>query len=92
MLVAASPGGPTSNLLTYLFKGDVALNITLQPLTPSFQHYTLPLCQPTFFTDVLGTNIQPVDMPAMKMITSFFHHFNSSHAWVCFSGSQLPTN
>jgi bile acid:Na+ symporter, BASS family len=29
MLVAASPGGPTSNLFTYLFKGDVALNITL---------------------------------------------------------------
>ena len=29
MLLAASPGGSTANLFSYLFKGDIALNITL---------------------------------------------------------------
>ncbi|HRA29072.1 MAG TPA: bile acid:sodium symporter family protein, partial [Acinetobacter johnsonii] len=28
MLLAASPGGSTANLFSYLFKGDIALNIT----------------------------------------------------------------
>ena len=27
MLLAASPGGSTANLFSYLFKGDIALNI-----------------------------------------------------------------
>ena len=30
MLLAASPGGSTANLFSYLFKGDLALNITLK--------------------------------------------------------------
>ena len=42
MLVAASPGGPTSNLLTYLFKGDVALNITLTATNSIISTLTLP--------------------------------------------------
>ena len=29
MLLAASPGGTTANLFSHLFRGDVALNITL---------------------------------------------------------------
>ncbi|HCO84810.1 MAG TPA: bile acid:sodium symporter, partial [Arenibacter sp.] len=29
MLLAACPGGPTSNMLTYLAKGDLALSVSL---------------------------------------------------------------
>ena len=42
MLLAASPGGPTANLFSYLYKGDVALNITLTALNTIISIFTLP--------------------------------------------------
>lgn len=42
MLLAASPGGPTANLLSYLFKGDVALNLTLTAINSIITTFTLP--------------------------------------------------
>lgn len=43
MLLAASPGGPTANLLSLLFKGDIALNITLTAVNSVIAAFTLPL-------------------------------------------------
>jgi BASS family bile acid:Na+ symporter len=43
MLLAASPGGATSNLFSHLAKGDVALNITLTAVNSVFTVVTLPL-------------------------------------------------
>ena len=43
MLLAASPGGPTANLYSHLFKGDVALNITLTAANSLLALFTLPL-------------------------------------------------
>ena len=43
MLLAASPGGSTANLFSYLFKGDVALNITLTAINSVLAAVTLPL-------------------------------------------------
>lgn len=43
MLLAASPGGTTANLYSYLFKGDVALNITLTAINSVLAAVTLPL-------------------------------------------------
>ena len=71
MLVAASPGGPTSNLLTYLFKGDVALNITLTATNSIISTLTLPFIINFSLMYFLQTS-QPVDMPAMKMMKVFF--------------------
>ncbi|RKG34120.1 bile acid:sodium symporter family protein [Acinetobacter tianfuensis] len=42
MLLAASPGGPTANLVSYIFKGDVALNLTLTALNSLITTFTLP--------------------------------------------------
>lgn len=42
MLVAASPGGPTANLFSYLYKGDVALNISLTAINTIISIFTLP--------------------------------------------------
>lgn len=42
MLLAASPGGPTANLLSFLFKGDVALNLTLTAINSIITTFTLP--------------------------------------------------
>lgn len=43
MLLAASPGGSTANLFSYLFKGDLALNITLTAINSVVAAFTLPL-------------------------------------------------
>ena len=42
MLLAASPGGSTANLFSYLFKGDIALNITLTAINSVMAAFTLP--------------------------------------------------
>ncbi len=43
MLLAASPGGATSNIYSHLAKGDVALNITLTAVNSVLTVVTLPL-------------------------------------------------
>ncbi len=43
MLLAASPGGTTANLFSHLFRGDVALNITLTAINTVVAIATLPL-------------------------------------------------
>ncbi len=43
LLLAASPGGTTANLFSHLFRGDVALNITLTAINSVVSIATLPL-------------------------------------------------
>lgn len=43
MILAASPGGTTANLMSHLFRGDVALNITLTAINSVIAILTLPL-------------------------------------------------
>lgn len=43
MLLAASPGGTTANLYSHLFRGDVALNVTLTAINSIVALFTLPL-------------------------------------------------
>ncbi|MEU8901496.1 bile acid:sodium symporter family protein [Nocardia sp. NPDC048505] len=43
LLLAASPGGATANLLSHLFHGDVALNVTLTAVNSILAVVTLPL-------------------------------------------------
>lgn len=43
MLLAASPGGPTANLFSYLYQGDIALNITLTAINSVIAAFTLPI-------------------------------------------------
>ncbi|ENW07810.1 bile acid:sodium symporter family protein [Acinetobacter beijerinckii] len=42
MLLAASPGGTTANLFSYLYKGDIALNITLTAINAIIAAVFLP--------------------------------------------------
>ncbi len=42
MLLAAAPGGTTANLYSHLFRGDVALNITLTAVNSVIAVFTLP--------------------------------------------------
>lgn len=43
MLLAASPGGTTANLFSHLFRGDVALNISLTAVNSVLAVITLPI-------------------------------------------------
>ena len=43
MLLAAAPGGPMANLFSHLFKGDLALNISLTAINSVAAVVTLPL-------------------------------------------------
>lgn len=43
LLLAASPGGTTANLFSHLFRGDVALNISLTAINSLISVLTLPL-------------------------------------------------
>lgn len=43
MILAACPGGPTSNMVTYLVKGNVALSITLTAMSSLITVFTIPL-------------------------------------------------
>lgn len=43
VIIAACPGGPTSNLMTYLARGNVALSITLTAISSLITVFTIPL-------------------------------------------------
>ena len=43
MILAACPGGSTSNMITYLVKGNVALSITLTAISSLITVFTIPL-------------------------------------------------
>jgi BASS family bile acid:Na+ symporter len=43
VIIAACPGGPTSNVMTYLARGNVALSITLTAISSLITVFTIPL-------------------------------------------------
>jgi BASS family bile acid:Na+ symporter len=43
LMLAASPGGTTANLYSHLFRGDVALNISLTAVNSVLAVFTLPI-------------------------------------------------
>ncbi|MDZ4877243.1 MAG: Pantothenate precursors transporter PanS [Chroococcidiopsis cubana SAG 39.79] len=43
MILALCPGGPSSNMITYLAKGDVALSVTLTALSSAITVFTIPI-------------------------------------------------
>lgn len=62
ILLAAAPGGTTANLYSHLFRGDVALNITLTAINSIVALFTLPLLTnfaiSVFLPDEPGLGIQ----------------------------------
>lgn len=43
MIIAACPGGPTSNLISHVSKGDIALSISLTAITSILTVFTIPV-------------------------------------------------
>lgn len=70
MLLSASPGGVTANLYSHLFKGDVALNITLTAVNSLISLMTLPLIVTFSLSHFLAAN-QQIPLPTQKVIQVF---------------------
>ncbi len=69
LLLAASPGGTTANLFSHLFKGDVALNITLTAINTVLAVVTLPLI--TGLAIAYFDRQDDVSMPLVEIVKVF---------------------
>lgn len=69
MLLAASPGGTSANLFSHLFRGDVALNITLTAINSFVALFTLPLV--TGFTIAWYGRQDDVQLPFVEVVEVF---------------------
>ena len=69
LLLAASPGGTTANLFSHLFRGDVALNITLTAINTVVAVVTLPLV--TGFAIDWFDRQDEVSMPLVEIVKVF---------------------
>lgn len=70
MLLAASPGGPTSNFYSKLSGGDVALNLTLTAVNSALSAVTLPLLT-GFAVRAFSDGSSAVSFQFAKMIEIF---------------------
>lgn len=70
MLLAASPGGSTANLFSYLFKGDIALNISLTAINSVVAAVTLPLIMNFSILHFMQEN-QQIALPLSKIVQVF---------------------
>ena len=67
MLLAACPGGPTSNMITYLVKGNVALSITLTAITTLITVFTIPLVVNLSMQNFMGEGMA-LQLPFWKTV------------------------
>lgn len=58
LVVAICPGGPSSNLITYLAKGDVALSVSLTALSSLLTVVTIPLLANLALRALMGTQTE----------------------------------
>jgi BASS family bile acid:Na+ symporter len=62
MIIACSPGGATSNLFSYLMKGDVALSVSLTAFSSVLCIFSVPLIL-TYASELLLGNSRIVRLP-----------------------------
>ena len=70
MILGASPGGTTANLFSHLFRGDVALNITLTAINSLLALLTLPIVVNLALSHFLAGQ-SSVGMQASKLLQVF---------------------
>lgn len=67
MLLAACPGGPTSNLISYLSKGDAALSVTLTAVSSVIAVFTIPWIVGLSMEHFLGYGAV-IELPFLKTL------------------------
>ncbi|WP_085300543.1 bile acid:sodium symporter family protein [Cognaticolwellia mytili] len=71
LLLALCPGGATSNLFSYLAKGNVALSVTLTAITSIFIPFSLPIIF-SIYVEFLGRDQQVFVLPLVIVIKKLF--------------------
>lgn len=67
IIIALAPGGATSNMFTYLSKGDVSLSITLTALASLTTPFTIPIITDASMNYFMGSNAT-FSLPIVKTI------------------------
>lgn len=67
MLLAACPGGTTSNLITHVSRGDTALSITLTAISSFVSVLTIPLIVSSALVYFVGDG-QAIELPVLQTI------------------------
>lgn len=67
IIIALAPSGVTSNMFTYLFKGDVSLSISLTALVSLITPFTIPLIVALAIEHFMGSSTA-LDLPVLKSI------------------------
>jgi len=71
MILAACPGGPTSNLIAHLAKGDTALSVSLTAISSLLTIITIPIIVNFALTKFLEVG-QIIQLPIFKTIVQIF--------------------
>jgi BASS family bile acid:Na+ symporter len=71
MIIAAAPGGVTSNILTSFGRGDVALSISLTAVISLLSVITIPLIVGLSYAHLFGVNVKG-DMSITRIAISVF--------------------
>lgn len=67
LLLAACPGGPTSNIITHLAKGDTALSVTLTAVSSMIAVFTIPWIVGAAMDHFLGSSAV-IQLPFWKTL------------------------
>jgi len=67
IIIALAPGGATSNMFTYLFRGDVSLSISLTAIVSLITPFTIPLVVAFSMAHFMG-NGMAFELPLLKTI------------------------
>ena len=67
MIIAACPGGPTSNMVTYLVRGNVALSITLTAISSFITVFTIPIVVNLAMQNFMGEAVA-LQLPFLKTV------------------------
>lgn len=71
IILAICPGGPSSNLITYLAKGDVALSVTLTAVSSIITVFTIPVFANLALQSFLGESAE-IALPIGATILQIF--------------------
>jgi len=71
MILAACPGGPTSNLITHLAKGDTALSVSLTAINSIISIFTIPFVVNFALVSFLSEG-QVIQLDVFKTILQIF--------------------
>ncbi|WP_036591467.1 bile acid:sodium symporter family protein [Oceanospirillum maris] len=71
MVLSFAPGGATSNMMTFLSRGDVALSITLTAFASIITPFSMPLLTQWSLDYWLGAS-QPVELPIAQTMLRLF--------------------